>query len=64
MTPVKFAPPETLHEPPRFDREALRRTLSLFAVILGLFLIPILAHGCHGPDADLEPSNQPPEARP
>jgi len=36
----------------------------LFAVLLGLFLIPILAHGCHGGDVDLEPSNRPQEARP
>ena len=49
---------------PTWDREAIRRSLSLVAVLLALILLPILAHGCHGgDDIDLEPGGSPTETR-
>jgi hypothetical protein len=50
--------------PPTWDREAIRRSVSLLAVLFLLILLPILAHGCHGgDDLDLEPSAPPAEPR-
>ncbi len=50
--------------PPVLDREAVFRSFTLLAVLLGLLLLPILGHGCHGDDLDLEPGSQPAEVRP
>ena len=49
---------------PKWDREAVRRSLSLLAVLFVLILLPILAHGCHGgDDLDLEPGAPPAETK-
>jgi hypothetical protein len=47
-----------------WDREAVRMSVSLFAVLVGLLLLPLFAHGCHGDDLDLEPAAPPAETRP
>ena len=50
--------------PPRWDREAILRTVSFAAVLFIIILLPILAHGCHGgDDLDLEPGAAPAETR-
>ncbi|MFO0804825.1 MAG: hypothetical protein U0791_17090 [Gemmataceae bacterium] len=50
--------------PPRWDREAVMRTAWFVAVLVGILLLPILAHGCHGgDDLDLEPGTRPAENR-
>lgn len=47
--------------PPRWDREAVLRTISFLTVLFAILLLPILAHGCHGgDDLDLEPGARPP----
>jgi hypothetical protein len=57
------AKPEIVGEP-KWDREAVRRSLSLVVVLLALILLPILAHGCHGGgDLDLEPGAPPGETK-
>lgn len=50
--------------PPRWDGEAVLRTVSFAAVLVVILLVPILAHGCHGgDDLDLEPGARPAETR-
>jgi len=49
---------------PHWDREAVLRTISFATVLLGILLLPILAHGCHGgDDLDLEPGTRPAETK-
>lgn len=46
------------------ERRAFFARPVVLAAALGLLLIPLFAHGCHGDDVDHEPSFAPPVAQP